>query len=79
MQITAATPISAASPGSMPGGNESWALVANPCRGLGQTGQTGGADQLEHGRPVHRFSGNETAGALRLDHLHPQTQEFTIP
>ncbi|MFQ5947575.1 MAG: LVIVD repeat-containing protein [Acidimicrobiia bacterium] len=25
-----------------------------------------------------RFSGNETAGALKLDHLNPQTQEFTL-
>jgi hypothetical protein len=34
---------------------------------------------ITKGLNVHRFSGNETAGALRLDHLNPQTQEFTIP
>jgi hypothetical protein len=28
---------------------------------------------------IFRYSGRETAGAMRLDHLNPQTQEFTIP
>jgi hypothetical protein len=34
---------------------------------------------ITEGLNVFRFSGNETAGALRLDHLNPQTQEFTLP
>jgi hypothetical protein len=29
-------------------------------------------------RALIRFSGRETSGALRLDHLNAQTQEFTI-
>lgn len=33
---------------------------------------------ITEGLNVFRFSGKETAGALRLDHLNPQTQEFTI-
>lgn len=33
---------------------------------------------ITEGLNVFRFSGNETAGALRLDRLNPQTQEFTI-
>ena len=33
---------------------------------------------ITEGLNIFRFSGNETAGALRLDHLNPQTQEFTI-
>ncbi|MDH3753198.1 MAG: hypothetical protein OEU32_04925 [Acidimicrobiia bacterium] len=33
---------------------------------------------ITEGLNVFRFSGNETAGALRLDHLNPQTQMFTI-
>ena len=31
------------------------------------------------GLNVFRLSGRETAGAIRLPHLNPQTQEFTIP
>ena len=31
------------------------------------------------GLNIFRLSGNETAGAMRLGHLNPQTQEFTIP
>jgi len=34
---------------------------------------------IPEGLNVFRFSGRETAGALRLDHLNPQTQEFTLP
>ena len=34
---------------------------------------------ITEGLNVFRFSGNETAGALELDHLNPQTQEFTLP
>jgi hypothetical protein len=34
---------------------------------------------ITEGLNVFRLSANETAGALRLDHLNPQTQEFTIP
>src|SRR6266508_3444212 len=33
---------------------------------------------ITQGLNVFRFSGNETGGALRLDHLNPQTQEFSI-
>jgi len=33
---------------------------------------------IGEGLNVFRYSGPETAGALRLDHLNPQTQEFTI-
>ncbi len=33
---------------------------------------------ITEGLNVFRFSGDETAGAMRLDHLNPQTQEFTI-
>ncbi len=33
---------------------------------------------ITEGLNIFRFSGRETAGALRLDHLNPQTQEFTI-
>jgi hypothetical protein len=33
---------------------------------------------ITEGLNVFRFSGNETAGALKLDHLNPQTQEFTL-
>ena len=29
------------------------------------------------GLNVFRFTGNETAGAIRLPHLNPQTQEFS--
>src|ERR671911_1745949 len=32
---------------------------------------------ITQGLNVFRFSGSETDGALRLDHLNPQTQEFT--
>ena len=34
---------------------------------------------ITEGLNVFRFSGKETAGALKLDHLNPQTQEFTLP
>ncbi|HSF86384.1 MAG TPA: hypothetical protein VLG28_12120 [Acidimicrobiia bacterium] len=34
---------------------------------------------ITEGLNIFRFSGSETAGALRLDHLNPQTQEFTLP
>ncbi len=34
---------------------------------------------ITEGLNIFRFSGKETAGALRLDHLNPQTQEFTLP
>jgi hypothetical protein len=34
---------------------------------------------ITEGLNVFRFSGNETSGALRVDHLNPQTQEFTLP
>jgi hypothetical protein len=34
---------------------------------------------IGEGLNVFRYSGPETAGAMRLDHLNPQTQEFTIP
>jgi hypothetical protein len=33
---------------------------------------------ITEGLNIFRFSGNETAGAMRLGHLNPQTQEFTI-
>lgn len=33
---------------------------------------------ITEGLNIFRFSGNQTAGAMRLDHLNPQTQEFTI-
>ena len=33
---------------------------------------------ITEGLNIFRFSGRQTAGALRLDHLNPQTQEFTI-
>jgi hypothetical protein len=33
---------------------------------------------ITEGLNIFRFSGKETAGALRLSHLNPQTQEFTI-
>jgi hypothetical protein len=28
---------------------------------------------------VFRLSGNATGGAVRLDHLNPQTQDFSLP
>jgi hypothetical protein len=34
---------------------------------------------ITEGLNIFRYSGRETAGAMRLDHLNPQTQEFTIP
>ena len=34
---------------------------------------------ITEGLNVFRFNGAETAGALKLDHLNPQTQEFTLP
>ena len=33
---------------------------------------------ITEGLNVFNYSGKETAGALKLDHLNPQTQEFTI-
>ncbi len=33
---------------------------------------------ITEGLNIFRFSGKETARALRLDHLNPQTQEFTL-
>ena len=33
---------------------------------------------ITEGLNIFRFTGRETAGALRLGHLNPQTQEFTI-
>lgn len=33
---------------------------------------------ITEGLNVFHFSGSETAGAMKLDHLNPQTQEFTI-
>jgi hypothetical protein len=33
---------------------------------------------ITRGLNVFRFSGRETGGALRLDHLNPQTQEFSL-
>ena len=32
---------------------------------------------ITEGLNIFRFSGRQTAGALQLDHLNPQTQEFT--
>jgi hypothetical protein len=34
--------------------------------------------EITKGLNVFRFSGNETAGAIRVPHLNPQTQEFSI-
>lgn len=34
---------------------------------------------ITEGVNVFRFSGNETAGAMRLHHMNPQTQEFSLP
>jgi len=34
--------------------------------------------EITKGLNVFRFSGNETGGTMRLNHLNPQTQEFTI-
>ncbi len=34
---------------------------------------------ITEGLNIFRYSGNETAGALRLDHLNPQTVPFTLP
>jgi len=36
-------------------------------------------DEITKGMMVFRFSGNETGGALRLSHLNPQTQGFSLP
>ncbi len=33
---------------------------------------------ITEGLNIFRFSGRETGGAMKLDHLNPQTQEFTI-
>jgi hypothetical protein len=34
---------------------------------------------INEGLNIFRFSGRETAGALRVGHLNPQTQEFSLP
>jgi len=34
---------------------------------------------ITEGLNIYRLSGNTTAGAVRLGHLNPQTQEFTLP
>jgi hypothetical protein len=34
---------------------------------------------ITEGLNIFRYTGRETAGALRLGHLNPQTQEFTLP
>ncbi len=34
---------------------------------------------ITEGLNVFRFSGKQTAGAMRLSHLNPQTQMFTLP
>jgi hypothetical protein len=34
--------------------------------------------EITKGLNVFRFSGKETGGAMRLDHLNPQTQEFSL-
>jgi hypothetical protein len=34
---------------------------------------------ITQGLNVFRFSGAELGGALRLDHLNPQTQMFSLP
>jgi len=34
---------------------------------------------ITEGLNIFRFSGNATAGALKLDHLNPQTADFTLP
>lgn len=34
---------------------------------------------ITEGLNIFRFSGSATAGAVRLHHLNPQTQEFTLP
>ena len=34
---------------------------------------------ITEGLNVFRFSGKQTAGAIKVDHLNPQTQEFTLP
>ena len=34
---------------------------------------------ITEGLNVFRFSGRETGGAIRLPHLNPQTQEFSLP
>ncbi len=34
---------------------------------------------INEGLNVFRYSGTETAGAVRLDHLNPQTTHFTLP
>jgi hypothetical protein len=35
--------------------------------------------EITKGLNVFRLSGNETGGAVRLDHLNPQTQDFSLP
>jgi hypothetical protein len=65
-------------------------VIPNPfCGGLGC--EVGGAwssywynnfiyeTNITEGLNVFRLSGKQTAGAIRLPHLNPQTQEFTLP
>ena len=33
---------------------------------------------ITEGLNIFRFSGSETAGAMRVPHLNPQTQEFSL-
>jgi hypothetical protein len=33
---------------------------------------------ITEGLNIFRFSGKETGGAMRLPHLNPQTQEFSL-
>jgi hypothetical protein len=35
--------------------------------------------EITKGLNIFRFSGKQTAGAMRLPHLNPQTQEFSLP
>jgi hypothetical protein len=35
--------------------------------------------EISKGLNVFRFSGKQTAGAMKLSHLNPQTQEFSLP
>jgi len=35
--------------------------------------------EITKGVSVFRFTGSQTAGAIRLPHLNPQTQEFSLP
>jgi hypothetical protein len=44
--------------------------LSMPCRYEGN---------ITEGLNVFRFSGRQTGGAIRLPHLNPQTQEFSLP